>query len=66
MNYTINLKLAKAYLLNSGAAPEFPNLEWKSVLSGLVVNLDIVFSGRYSTEHEVKVTQEVGDFTIST
>ena len=65
-NYSIDLKLAKAHLLNSGAAPEFPDSEWKSVLSGLAVNLDVVFSGRYSTEHEAKVTQEVGDFTIST
>ena len=66
VNYTIDLKLAKAHLLNSGAAPEFPDSEWKSVLSGLAVNLDVIFSGRYSTEHEAKVTQEVGDFTIST
>ena len=65
-NYTIDLKLAKAHLLNSGATLEFPNLEWKSVLLGLAVILDVVFSGCYSTEHEAKVTQEVRDFTIST
>jgi hypothetical protein len=65
-NYTLNVKLAKAHLLNSGAAPEFPDSEWKSLLSGLAVNLDAVFSGRYSTEHDSKVTHEIGDFTIST
>ena len=65
-NYTLNVKLAKAHLLNSGAAPEFPDSEWKSLLSGLAVNLDAVFSGRYSTEHDSKVTHDIGDFTIST
>jgi hypothetical protein len=65
-NYTLDIKLAKSHLLNSGAAPEFPDSEWKSILSGLAVNLDAVFSGRYSTEHDSKVTHEFGDITIST
>jgi hypothetical protein len=65
-NYTLDIKLAKAHLLNSGAAPEFPDTEWKSLLSGLAVNLDAVFSGRYSTEHDYKISHEIGDFTIST
>jgi hypothetical protein len=64
-NYTLDIKLAKAHLLNSGAAPEFPDSEWKAILSGLAVNLDTVFSGRYSTEHDSKVSQEIGDFTIT-
>ena len=54
------------HLPNSGAAPEFPDTEWKLVLSRLAVNLDTVFSRRYSAEHDPKVTQEMGDFTIST
>jgi hypothetical protein len=65
-NYTLDIKLAKAHLLNSGSAPEFPDSEWKSILSGLSVNLDAVFSGRYSTEHDSKISHEIGDFTIST
>jgi hypothetical protein len=65
-NYTIDVKQAKTHLLNSGVAPEFPDSEWKSILSGLAVNLDIVFSGRYSTEHDPQITQEIGDFTILT
>ena len=65
-NYSLDVKLAKAHLLNSGAAPEFPDTEWKSLLLGLAVNLDAVFSGRYSTEHDYKVSHEIGDFTIST
>jgi hypothetical protein len=65
-NYTLDVKLAKSHLLNSGVAPEFPDTEWKSLLSGLAVNLDTVFSGRYSTEHDPKITHEIGDFTIST
>ena len=47
-------------------APEFPDMEWKSLLSGLAVNLDAVFSGRYSTDHDYKVSHEIGDFTILT
>jgi hypothetical protein len=65
-NYILDVKLAKSHLLNSGAAPEFPDSEWKSLLSGLAVNLDAVFSGRYSTEHDAKTSHEIGDFTIST
>ena len=65
-NYTLDVKLAKAHLLNSGAAPEFPDSEWRSILSGLAVNLDVVFSGRYSTEQDPKITRDIGDFTIST
>ena len=65
-NYMLDIKLAKANLLNSGSAPEYPDSEWRSILSGLPANLDAVFSGRYSTEHESKISQEVGDFTIST
>jgi hypothetical protein len=47
-------------------APQFPDAEWKNVLLGLAVNLDAVFSGQYSTKHDPKLTEEVGDFTIST
>jgi hypothetical protein len=65
-NYSLDVKLAKAHLLNSGAVPEFPDSEWKSILSGLAVNLDAVFSGRYSTEQDTKITHEIRDFTIST
>jgi len=65
-NYSLDVKLAKAHLLNSGAAPEFPDSEWRSVLLGLAVNLDAVFSGRYSTEQDPRVTHKIGDFTIST
>ena len=64
VNYSLDVKLAKAHL-NSGVVPEFPNMEWKSLLSGLAVNLDTVFSGWYSTEHDYKVSHEIGDFTIS-
>ena len=44
-NYTLNIKLAKVHLLNSGAAPKFPDSEWRSILSGLTINLDAMFSG---------------------
>ena len=62
----LDIKLAKANLLNLGSAPEYLDSEWRSILSGLPANLDAIFSGCYSTEHESKISQEVGDFTIST
>ena len=65
-NYTINVKQAKSHLVNSGSAPEFPDSEWKFILSRLAVNLDAIFSGRYSMEHDPQISQEIGDFTIST
>ena len=34
MNYTLDIKLVKAHLLNSGTAAEFPNVEWKLFLLG--------------------------------
>ena len=61
----LDIKLAKANLLNSGSAPEYSDSEWRLILSGLPANLDAIFSSRYSTEHESKISQEVGDFTIS-
>ena len=65
-NHHLDIKLTKAHLLNTGSVPEFPNSEWKYILMGLTINLDAIFSGRYSTDHDPKVTQEFGDFTIST
>ena len=65
-NYTLNIKLTKAHLLNLGSAPEFLDSEWRSILSGLAVNLNIVFSGRYSTKQDPKITHKIGDFTILT
>jgi hypothetical protein len=65
-NYTLDVKLGKVHLLNLGKAPEFPDSEWRSILSGLAINLDVVFSSRYSTEQDPRIMQDVGDFTIST
>ena len=65
-NYSIDIKLAKASLLNSGLAPEFPDTEWKNVLLGLAVNLDTMFNGHYSTDHKLRHSEDLGDFTIST
>jgi hypothetical protein len=66
VNYTLNVKLTKAHLLNFGCTPEFPDAEWRPILLRLAVNLDSIFSSRYSTEHDTMVTQEIRDFTIST
>jgi hypothetical protein len=43
--YTSNVKGFRRSLLNSDGCPEFPESEWTNILSGRVVNLDVVFGG---------------------
>ncbi|GBE88495.1 hypothetical protein SCP_1303110 [Sparassis crispa] len=45
--------------------PQFPEGEWANVLTGRAVNLDHVFSGRYSTVQEEKHRQKVGEYEIT-
>jgi hypothetical protein len=44
--------------------PPFPKPEWKHVLSGMVVNLDTVFSGFFSTLADDKISTSIGDFDL--
>ena len=64
-NYMLDIKTAKANLLNLGFTPEFPDSEWRNVLLCLPINLNAVHSGQYSMEHKSKVSEELSDFTIS-
>ena len=57
VNYSLDVKLAKAHL-NSGVAPKFPDTEWKSLLSGLAINLDTVFSVRSETLQSQREKQQ--------
>jgi len=61
-NYTAN---ALWSLQSDRSLPPFPKSEWKYVLSGTAVNLDIVFSGLFSTLTDDKITTSVGDFDLS-
>ena len=64
-NYTADLKNALWSLQSAGSLPPFPKPEWQHVLSGTAVNLDVVFSGLFSTLADDKITTSIGDFDLS-
>ncbi|TFK78872.1 hypothetical protein K466DRAFT_592663 [Polyporus arcularius HHB13444] len=63
--YGVDIKTAKHDLLNSVAAPEFPDAEWNNVLRGRAVDLDHVFSGQYSLGRDEKRVEKIGTVEIS-
>ena len=63
--YSIDPKAAKRSLVNEPDCPEFPDSEWKNVISGRAVSLDAVLSGQLSTTNDDLRVQKVGDLEIS-
>jgi hypothetical protein len=63
-NQTIDLKATERRVLNAKRVPEFPNMEWNNILAGKAVNLDIVFSGMYSTASDNKTIENLGDLEL--
>ena len=63
--YTIDPKATKRSLVNEPDCPEFPDSEWKNIISGRAVNLDAVLSGQLSTTHDNPKTEKFGDLEIS-
>ena len=63
--YTIDPKATKRSLVNEPDCPEFPDSEWKNVISGRAVNLDAVLSGQLSTSNDDLKVQKFGDIEIS-
>jgi hypothetical protein len=64
-NYTADLKHMIRSLQSAGSLPPFPKSEWKHILSGTVVNLDVIFSGLFSTLTDDKITTSIRDFNLS-
>ena len=66
-NISRDFKTAKVSLLNSPTLPQFPESEWVSLLSGRAVDLNHVLTSHYSTSHEEKRTERIGnlEFFIS-
>ena len=64
-NYTADLKHALWSLQSCSVLPAFPKSEWKHVLAGTAVNLDVVFSGLFSTLAKDKATASIRDFDLS-
>ncbi|OJT12049.1 hypothetical protein TRAPUB_11401 [Trametes pubescens] len=63
--YGEDLPQAKRDVSASPSAPEFPEFEWTNVLTGRAVDLDHVFTGRYTAAAEEKVTEHVGGLEVS-
>ncbi|KAI0652848.1 hypothetical protein C8Q70DRAFT_929169, partial [Cubamyces menziesii] len=64
-NYGKDIAQAKWAISNSPSAPEFPNSEWTSVLSGRAIDLDHVFTGRYTPGPEEPVTEAISGIEFS-
>jgi hypothetical protein len=63
--YTIDPKSTKRSLVNEPDCPEFPDSEWKNIVSGRAVNLDAVLSGQLSTTNDDPKVEKFGDLEIS-
>ena len=63
-NHVIDIKAMKHIVLGSKRVPEFPNSEWNNVLAGKAVNLDIIFSGMYSTVTDNQAIENIGDLEL--
>jgi hypothetical protein len=64
-NYTTDLKHALWSLQSAGSLPLFPEPKWKHVLSRTAVNLDVIFSGLFSTLADDKISTTIGNFDLS-
>ncbi|KAI0827380.1 hypothetical protein BC628DRAFT_1409742 [Trametes gibbosa] len=63
--YGEDLTQAKRDIGASASAPEFPETEWANVLTGHAIDLNHVFTGRYTSTSEEKVTEHVGGLEVS-
>ena len=63
--YTVDPKATKRSLINEPDCPEFPDSEWKNIISGRAVNLDAVLSGQLSTTQDDPKVKKFGDLEIS-
>jgi len=63
--YSADPRAAKRSLVNEPDCPEFPDSEWKNIISGRAVNLDSVLSGQLSTTFDDTKIEKLGDLKIS-
>jgi hypothetical protein len=63
-NHALDIKTAKRMVLGSKRVPEFPDSEWNNILAGKAVNLDVVFSGMYSTSTDNRAIENIGDLEL--
>ena len=63
-NHVLDLKASKRMVLGAKRVPEFPDSEWNNVLAGKAVNIDIVFTGMYSTITDNRAIENIGDLKL--
>jgi len=63
-NHLLDLKSSKRMVLGSKRVPEFPDSEWNNILAGKAVNIDIVFSGMYSTVTDNRAIENIGNLEL--
>jgi hypothetical protein len=63
-NHVLDLKASKRMVLGAKRVPEFPDSEWNNVLAGKAVNIDVVFSGMYSTITDNRAIENIGDLEL--
>lgn len=57
-------KLAKASILTSPRAPQFPHSEWSNILAGSMVNLDHVLSGMHAVSSDNREVELIGGIQL--
>ena len=60
-NHVLDLKATKQVVLSSKRVPDS---EWNNILVGKVINLDIIFSGMYSTVMDNRAIENIGDLKL--
>jgi hypothetical protein len=63
--YTVDPRATKRSLINEPDCPEFPDSEWKNVISGRAINLDAVLSGQLSATQDDPKVEKFGDLEIT-
>ncbi|KZT18446.1 hypothetical protein NEOLEDRAFT_1143417 [Neolentinus lepideus HHB14362 ss-1] len=63
--WSTNSKRYKASLVNAARCPEFPDSEWSNIVEGKPVNLDVVFTGHYSTSFDSRRTEKIGELQLT-
>src|SRR6202522_3876270 len=63
--YTLDPKATRRSLSNSPACPEFPDSEWRNVITGKAVNLDAVLSRQLSTTNDDLRVEKFGELELS-
>ena len=63
-NHSLDYKLTKLKILGAKRVPKFPDMEWNNILAGKTVNLNVVFTGMYSTDTDSRTIENLGELEL--